>query len=90
MKQLPYQACHNYLIVQTPKPLDKTKGGIHLPDAVQDEATWGTVVSIGPRVRGLCVGDVVHFNSYAHREVDQDERLVALEEAAIFCKKVSL
>jgi co-chaperonin GroES (HSP10) len=86
-KSINYLACGNYLIVKLPERTTKTKGGLHLPDTAQAESTFGTIVSVGPKVNELNPGDVVFFNSYSHKTLgDESEGLAVLEDKSIFAR----
>jgi len=71
---------------------EKSKGGILLPDSVQEKPKEGTVIAVGPgkcneegHIQKLNVkeGDCVLFGSYAGTEVkapDQNEEYLILAE----------
>lgn len=71
---------------------EKSKGGILLPDSVQEKPKEGTVIAVGPgkcneegHIQKLSVkeGDCVLFGSYAGTEVktsDQNEEYLILAE----------
>ena len=79
------------LVVERLEAQDKTKGGIHLPDAAKEKPKEGKVIAVGegkvldngtrvkPQVK---VGDKVLFTSYAGTEVkiDGKEYLIMSEE----------
>ena len=81
----------NNVIIELVKELEKTKGGIILPQSAEKERPQqGKVVSVGPgkkNSQGKAIpmeikkGDIVLFNKYGPREVKVDgkEYLVASE-----------
>lgn len=78
------------VLVQRSK-VQKSKGGILLPDSAQEKPKEGLVIAAGPGKRNengqleplaIKVGDRVLFGSYAGTEVKQDEEeyLILSEE----------
>lgn len=70
------------IIVKRADPLDKTKGGILLPDSAKRKVRKGVVVRVGPGQRlqdgtrakpEIAPGDVVVFTMYAGNEVEHEE-----------------
>jgi len=81
----------NRLIVKRVKELEKTKGGIIIPDAAKEKPVEGHVVAVGPgkhlddgRMVPVDVqkGDRVLFGKYAGSEVQLDgvEHVVLTED----------
>ena len=57
------------VLVKQDNALTKTKGGLILPDALQEMPNQGTVVAIAEVVEDLKVGDVVLFGQHSGFQV---------------------
>lgn len=87
------------LVVKVDEPVDKTPGGIVLPDCAQEKTCRGTVVAVGPGPRedreaypryggdgeaDVCVHDKVFFPAFAGNPVTVGgEELLVLRESDI-------
>lgn len=81
------------LVVKRQESLDRTEGGIFLPDSAKDKPTRGTVVSVGDGKllddgsRGAMqvkAGDRVLFTSYAGENIEiGDEEYVLMSESEV-------
>ena len=81
------------LVVKREESLDRTEGGIYLPDSAKDKPTRGTVVSVGDGKllddgsRGAMqvkAGDKVLFTSYAGENIEiGDEEYVLMSEGEV-------
>lgn len=81
------------LVVKRQESLDRTEGGIFLPDSAKDKPTRGTVVSVGDGKllddgsRGsmqVKAGDRVLFTSYAGENIEiGDEEYVLMSESEV-------
>lgn len=81
------------IVVEREVSLDRTEGGIYLPDSAKDKPTRGTVVSIGDGKllddgsRGemqVKVGDRVLFTSYAGENIEiGDAEYVLMGESEV-------
>ncbi len=81
------------LVVKREDSLDRTEGGIFLPDSAKDKPTRGTVVSVGDGKllddgsRGAMQvksGDRVLFTSYAGENIEiGDEEYVLMSEGEV-------
>ncbi len=62
--------------------LEKTPGGIYVPDVAKEKPQKGTVVEVGSEVKEVKVGDTVLFDKYAGSKikVDDVEYLIIKEE----------
>lgn len=57
-------------VIVTRDEAESKIGSIHLPEGAK-EAPWrGTVISIGPTVDNVAVGDRVYFSAYAGTDVE--------------------
>lgn len=62
--------------------LEKTPGGIYVPDVAKEKPQRGTVIEVGSEVKEVKVGDTVLFDKYAGSKikVDDVEYLIIKEE----------
>ncbi len=62
--------------------LEKTPGGIYVPDVAKEKPQKGTVIEVGSEVKEVKVGDTVLFDKYAGSKikVDDVEYLIIKEE----------
>ncbi len=62
--------------------LEKTAGGIYVPDVAKEKPQKGTVEAVGSEVKELKVGDVVLFEKYggAKIKLNDVEYLIIKEE----------
>ncbi len=62
--------------------LEKTAGGIYIPDAAKEKPQKGKVEGVGKDVKSLKVGDMVLFDKYSGSKISIDnvEYLIAKEE----------
>ena len=79
------------VMVKRVKEVEKTKGGIIIPDAAKEKPIEGEVLAVGPgkitddgkqRAPDVEVGDLVLFGRYSGTEVELDgeERVVLRED----------
>lgn len=66
------------VLVLPDKWQETTKGGIVLPDTVKTRSQRGTVVAIGPDVKGIAVGERVlcTFWSAVHLDINDEEHFL--------------
>ena len=85
-----FRPLHDRVVVKRIEEEEKTAGGIILPDAAKEKPSEGTVVSVGPGVRGdngeyialdVKAGDTVLFGKWSGTEVkvDGDDLLIMKE-----------
>lgn len=85
-------------IVVKPIPKEEiTKGGIVLPDTVQEKPQEGKVIAVGPGkltddgtriAMDVKVGDTVIYSKYGGTEIkDGDDELIILRESDILAKR---
>lgn len=62
--------------------LEKTAGGIYVPDVAKEKPQKGTVEAVGSEVKELKVGDVVLFDKYSGSKIKLNdvEYLIIKEE----------
>jgi chaperonin GroES len=63
----------NKIIVIQDPPETITKGGIVLPDTVQEHPLTGTVIAVGSKVReDIKPGDKIMFGRHSNTEIEHD------------------
>ncbi|GBD98678.1 10 kDa chaperonin 5 [bacterium BMS3Abin07] len=62
--------------------VEKTAGGIYVPDTAKEKPQKGKVEAIGPEVKELKIGNMVFFDRYSGSKVniDNTEYLIIKEE----------
>ena len=88
-----FRPLHNRVVVRRVSELEKSAGGILIPDTAREKPTEGEVVAVGPGVRGedgkiqpldVKVGDRVLFGKWSGNEVKLDgEDLIIMQESDI-------
>ena len=91
--KLKLQPLGDRLVVKREESLDRTEGGIYLPDSAKDKPTRGTIVAVGDGkllengTRGklqVKVGDKVLFTSYSGENIEVgDEEYVLMNESEV-------
>ena len=87
------------VVVRPTAKEEVTKGGIVLPDTVQEKPQEGKVIAVGPGkltdegkriVMDVKVGDTVIYAKYGGTEIkEDDEELMILRESDILAKRTS-
>jgi chaperonin GroES len=93
MKQMKFRPLHDRVVVRRVKSEEKSKGGIYIPDTVQEKPQEGEVVAVGPGARDeagrtvpldVKAGDRVLFGKWSGTEVKIDgEELLIMKESDI-------
>jgi len=62
--------------------MEKTAGGIYIPEAAKEKPQRGKVEAVGKDVKELKVGDVILFDKYSGSKIKEgsDEYLIIKEE----------
>ncbi len=62
--------------------LEKTAGGIYIPDAAKEKPQRGKIEAIGSEVKNVKVGDTILFDKYSGSKItiDSQEYLILKEE----------
>jgi len=85
-----FESLNDRVIIKVETVEEKSPGGIIIPGNVDQRPDKGVVLSAGPDVKGLKVGDNVIFGKYSGTPIEADgEKLVSMTEAEVFCKYVS-
>jgi chaperonin GroES len=93
MAKTKFRPLHDRLVVRRITALEKTKGGIIIPDSAQEKPSEGEVIAVGPGGRDeagklipidIKVGDRVLFGKWSGTEVKLDgEDLIIMTESEI-------
>ena len=88
-----FRPLHDRVVVRRVKGEEKSKGGIYIPDTVQEKPQEGEVVAVGPGARDdtgkvvaldVRTGDRVLFGKWSGTEVKLDgEELLIMKESDI-------
>jgi chaperonin GroES len=62
--------------------LEKTAGGLYIPDAAKEKPQKGKIEAIGNEVKNVNIGDVILFDKYSGSKItiDSQEYLILKEE----------
>jgi chaperonin GroES len=90
---LKFRPLHDRVVVRRVGEIEKTAGGILIPDTAREKPTEGEVVAVGPGIRGddgkihaldVKDGDRVLFGKWSGNEVKLDgEDLIIMKESDI-------
>ena len=93
MAKTKFRPLHDRVVVKRINPEAKTKGGIIIPDTVQEKPSQGEVIAVGPGGRDeagkiikpdVKTGDRVLFGKWSGTEVKLDgEDLLIMKESDI-------
>jgi chaperonin GroES len=93
MAKTKFRPLHDRLVVRRITALEKTKGGIIIPDSAQEKPSEGEVIAVGPGGRDdagklipidVKVGDRVLFGKWSGTEVKLDgEDLIIMKESDV-------
>jgi chaperonin GroES len=93
MSKTKFRPLHDRLVVRRITALEKTKGGIIIPDSAQEKPSEGEVIAVGPGGRDeagklipldIKTGDRVLFGKWSGTEVKLDgEELLIMKESDI-------
>lgn len=77
------------LIVKMPEVMEKTAGGLFLPDTAKEKPLEGEVVAVGSKVKQVKVGDTVLYGEYAGQTFDVGgQEFLIVREDEVFLIKV--
>jgi chaperonin GroES len=93
MSKTKFRPLHDRVVVRRINALEKTKGGIIIPDSAQEKPSEGEIIAVGPGGRdengkltpiGVKTGDRVLFGKWSGTEVKLDgEDLLIMKESDI-------
>jgi chaperonin GroES len=70
------------VFVSYTEELEKTAGGLYIPDSAKEKPQSGKVEAVGEEVKGLKVGDKILFDKYSGSKINIDNKdyLIIKEE----------
>lgn len=80
----------NKIIVSAEKPEQKTGGGIIIPETAQEQQNKGTIVAVGPGLKGdpmvLKPGMIIRYSEHAGtpEEIDGKEYLIMTDKDVLY------
>ena len=92
MKNIKIKPLYDKVLIKREEALEKTAGGIIIPDTSKEKPSKGTVISVGEGARNekgdlipmiLKEGDKVLFSKWGGTELPGDDSLVILKESDI-------
>ena len=88
-----FRPLHDRVVIRRVGEIEKTAGGILIPDTAREKPTEGEVIAVGPGIRGddgkihaldVKAGDRVLFGKWSGNEVKLDgEDLIIMKESDI-------
>src|SRR5574342_269724 len=77
-----FQPLGDRVFVTYTEELERTAGGIYVPDAAKEKPQRGIVQAVGKKVENVKVGDQVLFDKYSGSKlrIDDEECLILKEE----------
>ena len=88
-----FRPLHDRVVVRRVEEIEKTAGGILIPDTAREKPTEGEIMAVGPGIRGddgkihaldVKAGDRVLFGKWSGNEVKLDgEDLIIMKESDI-------
>ena len=77
-----FQPLGDRVFVTYTEELERTSGGIYVPDSAKEKPQRGEVRAIGKEVKNLKVGDQILFDKYSGSKlrIDDEECLILKEE----------
>jgi chaperonin GroES len=79
-----FQPLGDRVFVTYTEEMDRTAGGIYVPDSAKEKPQRGTVQAVGKKVENVKVGDQVLFDKYSGSKLRfEDEDCLILKEEDI-------
>ncbi len=77
-----FQPLGDRVFVTYTEEMERTSGGIYVPDTAKEKPQRGTVQAIGKKVETVKVGDQVLFDKYSGSKlrIDDEECMILKEE----------
>lgn len=77
-----FQPLGDRVFVTYTEEMERTSGGIYVPDTAKEKPQRGTVQAIGKDVKNLKVGDQILFDKYSGTKlkIDDEDCLILKEE----------
>ncbi len=73
------------VFVKYMEEVERTAGGIYIPDAAKEKPQKGKVEAVGKEVKEVKTGDVILFDKYAGSKIniDNEDYLIIKEEEVL-------
>ena len=80
--KMKFRPLKDRVFVSYTEEMEKTAGGIYIPDAAKEKPQKGKVEAAGPEAKSLKAGDAVLFDKYSGSKITMDgtEYLIIKEE----------
>jgi chaperonin GroES len=77
-----FQPLGDRVFVTYTEEMERTSGGIYVPDTAKEKPQRGTVQAVGKKVENVKVGDQVLFDKYSGSKlrIDDEDCLILKEE----------
>lgn len=77
-----FQPLGDRVFITYTEEMERTAGGIYVPDSAKEKPQRGTVQAIGKKVENVKVGDQVLFDKYSgsRLKIDDEDCLILKEE----------
>lgn len=77
-----FQPLGDRVFITYTEEMERTAGGIYVPDSAKEKPQRGTVQAVGKDVKNLKVGDQVLFDKYSGSKlrIDDEDCLILKEE----------
>jgi chaperonin GroES len=77
-----FQPLGDRVFISYTEEMERTAGGIYVPDSAKEKPQRGTVQAVGKDVKNLKVGDQVLFDKYSGSKlkIDDEDCLIIKEE----------
>lgn len=77
-----FQPLGDRVFITYTEEMERTAGGIYVPDSAKEKPQRGTVQAIGKKVENVKVGDQVLFDKYSGSKlkIDDEDCLILKEE----------
>ncbi|HXN05797.1 MAG TPA: co-chaperone GroES [Nitrospiria bacterium] len=81
-KSVGFKPLKDRVFVSYSEELEKTAGGIYIPEAAKEKPQKGKIEAIGAEVKGVKAGDTILFDKYSGSKINIDsvEYLILKEE----------
>jgi len=73
------------IFVKYMEEVEKTAGGLFIPDAAKEKPQRGKVEAVGKEVKEVKVGDIILFDKYSGSKIsiDNEDYLIVKEEEVL-------
>lgn len=87
MSKVPVSPLGDYVVATQEAAQTKTASGLFLPDNAGEKPKIATVVSVGPLVKEISVGDKIIFGGYSNTDIKiEGVEYMLIKQENIFAK----